>query len=180
MRERAARDAPHSALDTRHSVPPSVRPLRPEDAAAAHALLASAVDGTPYGESPLDALRAALGGGSDEARGMVAVRAGEVVGVALYGDVAGTIGAGRVHAVAVAAGARRQGVGARLCAEVAAALRTRGSRVVVAELPDDDVVAPLRALLTRAGFREESRVSDFYRDGVALVFLRLDLLPGTD
>jgi ribosomal protein S18 acetylase RimI-like enzyme len=31
------------------------------------------------------------------------------------------------------------------------------------------------ALLREHGFREEARVPDFYRDGVALTFLRLDL-----
>jgi hypothetical protein len=46
---------------------------------------------------------------------------------------------------------------------------------VVAELPDEEATIPGRALLARCGFREESRVPDFYREGVALVFLRLDL-----
>jgi ribosomal protein S18 acetylase RimI-like enzyme len=152
-----------------------IRPLGRADAGAAHELLASAVDSTPYGEAPLAALCAALAGESDETRGLVAVRGTEVLGAALYGDVAGAAGAGKVHAVVVARHARRQGVGTQLCAAVAAALRARGSRLVVAELPDDEVVAPLRALLTHVGFGEESRVSDFYRDGVALLVLRLDL-----
>jgi hypothetical protein len=46
---------------------------------------------------------------------------------------------------------------------------------LLAELPDDPAIGALFALLRKHGFREEARVPDFYRSGVALSFLRLSL-----
>jgi hypothetical protein len=42
----------------------------------------------------------------------------------------------------------------------------------MAELPDDPAIGSILALLRENGFREEARVRDFFRDGVALTFLR--------
>ena len=46
---------------------------------------------------------------------------------------------------------------------------------LLAEMPDDPALGTVLALLREHGFREEARVPDFYREGVALTFLRLDL-----
>ncbi len=56
-----------------------------------------------------------------------------------------------------------------------AELAERGARFVLAELPDDTPLAPIRELLHRCGFSEEARVPDYFADGVALTFLRCDL-----
>ena len=53
--------------------------------------------------------------------------------------------------------------------------RAFGARYVLAEMPDDPALGTVLALLREHGFREEARVPDFYREGVALTFLRLDL-----
>jgi hypothetical protein len=49
------------------------------------------------------------------------------------------------------------------------------ARLVVVELADHPTLAPAHHFLKEMGFREEARVADFYRDGVALLLLRLDL-----
>jgi ribosomal protein S18 acetylase RimI-like enzyme len=153
----------------------AIRPLREEDAPAARALLVSSLAGLPYAEAPLAALQLAASGASDEAHGLLAWSGGAPVGVALYGEVAGASGAGKLHVVAVAAEARRRGVATQLCGAATEELRARGARFVLGEIPDDHRVAPARGALVRLGFAEESRVPDFYEDGVALLFLRLDL-----
>jgi hypothetical protein len=45
----------------------------------------------------------------------------------------------------------------------------------MAELPDDPAIGSILTLLREHGFHEEARVPDFYRDGVALTFLRRKL-----
>jgi len=154
----------------------TTRPLTPADAPIANALLAEAFGETLHAESPRAALARALAGDAPaEARGIVAVLADAVVGVAVHGAVAGTIGAARLHAVAVASAVRRRGIGGALIAAAVAEQRRRGARLVVVECADADAFGAGRALLLRCGFLEESRIADYVRDGIGLSFLRLDL-----
>jgi ribosomal protein S18 acetylase RimI-like enzyme len=158
------------------AAPVTLQPLGAGQGGAARALARTELAGTPYGEGPLETLERVLGtGGDDEARSLVAVRGGELVGLVVYGLVAGAQGAGRLHLVLVTASARLAGVGLSLCDAAAEALRRDGARLVVAEVPDDAATAAGRELLRRAGFREEGRIPDFHRDGVALLLLRRDL-----
>jgi ribosomal protein S18 acetylase RimI-like enzyme len=55
------------------------------------------------------------------------------------------------------------------------AMRDDGARVVVAELPADEVIGDALTLLRANGFRQTGRIADYYRDGVALLFLRREL-----
>ena len=151
-----------------------IRALRNADAAAARRLLLAELGGTPYAEPALAGLGFALREATGEAAGLVADRSGEVVGVAVFGEIAGAIGAGRLHYV-TAAGALPDGVGRRLCEAALAELADRGARFVLAELPDDTLLTPMRELLQRCGFSEEARVPDYFSDGIALTFLRRDL-----
>jgi len=66
-------------------------------------------------------------------------------------------------------------VGQRIVRAVLDEARRDGARLVVAEIPDDPAVGQLRALLASVGFDEESRVPDYFRDGVALSLLRYEL-----
>jgi hypothetical protein len=91
--------------------------------------------------------------------------------------VSGTVGAARLHALVLDRGVDPDEVGARLTDAAAAALSADAARLLVAELPDDPALGPVPGVLARYGFREEGRVPDFYRDGVALSLLRLDLPP---
>ena len=140
-----------------------------------HELAAAELVQSPYGELPASALATALDDPTIEARGLVAVRGGEITGLVLFGTVAGAVGTGRLHLVAVSAAARLRGVASALIAEAVSRLRQEGARVVFAEMPDDPGFAPARALLLRERFIEEARVADFYRDGVALLVLRRDI-----
>src|SRR5690349_24962509 len=81
-------------------------------------LLADTSSGTAYRDVPRYFLRLALGGQSDESRAIVVERDGAVVGCALFGLVAGSLGTGRLHFVAVAASERRLGAGRALCEAV--------------------------------------------------------------
>lgn len=141
------------------------------DRAAMKELIANDVAGTPYAEAPFYFLGVALDGRAAESTGIVAERAGEVVGVVLYGEVAGSIGTGRIHFVGVGASSRLDAVGLHLFEAALDDLASRGTRLVVAEVPDDPVLASRRALLARTGFAEAARVPDYYRDGVALLIL---------
>lgn len=103
--------------------------------------------------------------------------AGAVTGFVLFGVVPGTLGAGRVRAVAVAPLARRRGVGRALLTAALSDLEARGARFALVELPDEPGMRFLAALLDACGFTEESRAADLVRDGVAMRYLRRDLSP---
>ena len=130
---------------------------------------------SPYAELPASALAAALAGESAEGRALVAESAGEMKGLVVFGMVAGAIGTGRVHLVAVPAAERLRGVGGALLVAAMERFRDDDVRVVFVEMPDDPSHAPTRSLLLREGFVEEARVADFFRDGVSLVLLRRDV-----
>lgn len=157
------------------STPPgaavTVRPAAVADRAALEAFIDRDTAGTAYADVPRYFLRLAFEARSSEARAAVAERNGEVIGFALYGDVAGSAGTARMHFISVAASARLRAVGRSLCAAAVADLVAGGARLVIAEVPDDPVLVSGRALLTRCGFAEEARVPDYYRDGVALLIL---------
>ena len=131
---------------------------------------------THYLAGALDALRSAVLAPSADARALAALRGERIEGVAVFGFFGGTSGAGRLQLVAVDLEARRAGGGAALVHNAVSALRRDGARFVLAELPDDSRALPgSRAFLESLGFREESRVDDFVRDGIALSFMRLEL-----
>jgi ribosomal protein S18 acetylase RimI-like enzyme len=98
-----------------------------------------------------------------------------VVGVAVFGLVAGAEGAGKMHGMAVAPEAQRQGVARALIEAFVEQLARRGARFVLVEFPDAAELAGGRTLLQHAKFAEESRVKDYFRDGIALVFLRRNI-----
>lgn len=152
-----------------------VRPLRAGDDAAAHALLAGEARGTPYMARLLEILEQALTGGDDEARGLVVERDGAIVALAVYGAVAGAVGAGKVHFLVGRAGDDAQDAATSLLRALEARAASAGARFLIAELPDDPAVAGLVAPLRRHGFHDVARVADFFSDGVDLLFLRLRL-----
>ncbi len=135
------------------------------------AFIAHDAAGTPYVEVPRYFLRLALEGRTAESRGIVADRDGEMLGFALYGDVAGAVGTGRIHFIGVTASSRLNAVGVSLCDAAVDDLAACGARIVVAELPDDPLLVSGRALFARCGFTEVGRVPDYYRDGIALIIL---------
>jgi hypothetical protein len=157
-----------------------LRPLVPADMSAARTLLAAVFGDSPYAERVLGLL--GLSAGDDpECRGLVAEAGGHLAGLSLFGLIAGTIGGGRVHVLESEAGPAPRGedvIRARLLDHVLGLLSQQGARYVLAELPDDPWFRAMRRSLVVAGFAEDARVNDLWRDGVALLFLRRDLHPG--
>lgn len=142
------------------------------DRAAMRGLVEHDVAGTPYAAVVAYFLDLATEGGETESRAIVADRGGEIVGFALFGEVAGAVGAGRMHFISVTASARLHAIGVGLCEAAVADLVSTGARLIIAELPDEALLSPGRALLARCGFSETARVADYYRDGVDLIILQ--------
>jgi len=135
-------------------------------------LLMGALGVTPYIDRAMEILQRAERGHDVEHRALVIARDGTVAALALFGAVAGAVGVSKLHAAIVAPSVSVADVGERIVSAVLDTTRHEGGRLIVAELPDDPVMNQARALLTSAGFEEEARVPDFYRDGVALTLMR--------
>lgn len=148
------------------------RPLQPEDSQATRVLLMGALGITPYIDRALEVLEHAERGNDPEHRALVIARDGTVAALALFGMIAGTARGARVHTAVLAPGIEIEDVGMRLMNAVASAARGSGADFLLAELPDDPALGTTLALLRQHGFRDEARVPDFFRDGVALTFLR--------
>lgn len=129
----------------------------------------------PYADPLLASLDAATRSGSEEYRGLVAHDGDRLVGVIVFGEIAGARGAGRISLLGVEANARGRGLGAALVHAALTHLRARGARFVVIELPEHPRLASALRLARRTGFFEEARVGDYVRDGVALLILRRNL-----
>jgi hypothetical protein len=153
----------------------SPRPFGSDDAVAARALVHAALGVTPYVDRVVELLGQAARGNDPEVRALVIERDGTVAGLVIFGLVAGASGAARLHALVLNGSVSADDVGGRLTRAAATAAADAGARLLLAELPDDPALGPVPAVLLRNGFREEGRVPDFFRDGVALSFLRRDL-----
>lgn len=150
------------------------RALSPDDHVAARVLLMGALGVTPYIDRALEVLqRAERSSGHDaEHRAVVIARDGTVAALALFGAVAGAVGVFKIHAAVLAPSVTADDVGERIVSAVVEEARADSMRLIVAELPDDPVMALVRTLLLSKGFAEEARVADYFRDGVALTLLR--------
>jgi ribosomal protein S18 acetylase RimI-like enzyme len=152
-----------------------VRPAREGDLAAAIALLEWELTKNPWMERTAELLTEAVRGKGREVIACVAEREGELVGFGVYGIVAGALGSGIIHAILVAPRSRRAGIGARILEYAVADLASRRMRVIFAEMPADPYLVRYRALLISHGFFEETRIEDYYRDGISQIVSRLDL-----
>ncbi len=167
---------PASAPDDGGYFVGSPRALNAADAAPARALVYAVLGVTPYVDRVVELLDDATRGNDPEARALVIERDGTIAGLAIYGLVAGAIGAAKLHAMVLDPGVSAEDVGGRLTAAAASAVTSSGGRLLIAELPDDPALGAVPSVLLRNGFREEARIADFFRDGVALTVLRRDLV----
>ena len=152
-----------------------LRAFAATDAPAVRALTAPAIEQLPWSEGARSAVDALVTERDADSRGLVATEGGHVVGLIIYGAVAGAVDTGRIQLVIVAPGARRRGTGARLVEGAIAALDAARIRLIFVELADDPaLVAGMRLLLT-CGFHVDARVPDYVRDGIDLVILRRDI-----
>jgi len=110
-----------------------------------------------------------------ESRALVIERDGTVAALALFGPVAGATDAWRVSMVLVTPRVELRDVGRAMIDGVVESVRSAGARLLVAELPADAVLGRSLSLLRANGFGQEARIPDFFREGVALLFLRREL-----
>ena len=140
-------------------------------------LVLAAFGMSPYAERALELLQLAGRGDDAECRGIVAEAkdgATRLRGLALYGTVAGTQGGAKLHLCesCCAEADRAARIRDSLIAAAVERLERVGARYVVAELPDDPWFSAMRQSLATAGFVEEGRVRDLWREGVDMIFLR--------
>ena len=150
------------------------RSLQPGDSEAVRALVWAALGVTPYVDRVAELLTTAERG-DPESRALVIERDGTVAALALYGPVAGAHGTWHLSMVLVAPSVDLREVGNAMLEGVTTHARQEGARLLVAELPADAVLGRTLTLLRANHFRQEGRIADFYRDGVALLFLRREL-----
>lgn len=150
------------------------RAITPEDAEPVHALVLGVLGVTPYVDRTLD-LVAAAARGDVEVRALLIARDGTVAALALFGPVAGANGAWQLHMLLTAAGIAAKDVGGALIDAALAEVRANGGRFLLAELPADPVIGSSLTLLRSRRFKQVGRIPDFYREGVALLFLRRDV-----
>ncbi len=153
---------------------PVVHPARESDLAAVLELVAAEKAGNPWLERIPELVEQAIRERSDEYQMCVAELSGEFAGCGIYGSVAGTIGTAILYFVGVERRARETGTGDAIVVHVLSDLMTKATRLVVAEIPGHESFNTYRSLLEAHGFVEESRIEDYYRDGVPLVHYRLD------
>lgn len=147
-----------------------LRPLMPDDADAAHALVVARLAGTRYEARALEQLDVALTFEDPEYMALLAAdpESRQLAGLVIFGAVAGVKQVTKIHALL----GDDEGTCAALAMAVRAVASESGERMVVAELPDDpknfrDAIAALR----ESGFGDEGRVDDFVADGLGLRFL---------
>ena len=148
--------------------------MSPEDAEPVRALVLGALGITPYVDRSLE-LVAAAERGDPEVRALVIARDGTVAALALFGPISGASGAWHLSLLLTAAGIEARHVGIPLINATLGEVRISGGRFLLAELPADPVFGSALTLLRKNGFRQEGRIPDFFRDDVALLFLRRNL-----
>lgn len=113
--------------------------------------------------------------GEADSDALIMERDATVAALALFGPVAGARDVWRLHTILLAPRIAAHDVGSTIVDAVVQRARARGARMLVAELPADPGYGDSLPLLRASDFAQEGRITDFYRDGVALLFLRRDL-----
>jgi hypothetical protein len=146
-----------------------VRPLMPTDAGSARGLIGDVYRGSAYLERVTEVLESALQFEDPEFLCLLAAadEAGPPDGLVLFGTILGARLATKVHAVV----SRDPRVQLALVDAVRETCLRSGERLVLCELPDDSPFDVSAIALVARGFREEGRVDDLVREGVALRLL---------
>ena len=138
----------------------------PDDADAARRTIADQFRGTPYLARMREVLESALRFEDPEFLCLLACSGERTTpsGLVLFGTVLGARLATKVHAVA----APDPRVQVALLDAVRETCERSRERLVVCELPHDAPFDVTGVALVASGYREEGRIDDFVRDGVAL------------
>ena len=140
----------------------------PDDADAARAFVRLQLAGTRYRARLEEQLESALQFEDPEYMALLALDDDEtLLALALFGTVAGARHCVKLHAIV---GIEERAM-TTLVAGIAHLCDHSGERLIVCELPDDVPWDRGAAVLLANGYREEGRVPDYLRDGVALRLL---------
>lgn len=150
------------------------RAITVADAEGVRALVLASLGITPYVDRVMELVERAERG-DPEVKSLVIERDGTVAALALFGAVAGTRGTWKLHTMLLAERVHPREVGAAMLQSVVAAARDGGARLLTAELPGDPVVGKVLSFLRASSFKQEGRIPDFFRDDVALLFLRREI-----
>ncbi|HEY8166896.1 MAG TPA: GNAT family N-acetyltransferase [Gemmatimonadaceae bacterium] len=153
----------------------TIRRIQAEDLSGAIRLVQSEAASNEWLDDIPEMLEAAVSGDGRELRAVCIREREQVIGVGLFGSIAGTIGTAAIHAILVAPQERGRGFGSQIARFIRDDLQAIGARLIIAELPDDHRVSEYRAILWGIGLKEESRIPDYYSDGISLLQMRLDL-----
>jgi hypothetical protein len=148
----------------------------PVDAGTARALVGNVFRGTAYLERMNEVLESALKFEDPEFLCLLAAPDEDAppIGLVLFGTILGAKLATKVHAVV----SLDPIVQLALVDAVRETCERSGERLVISELPNDPPFDISAIALAARGFREEGRVEDLVRDGVALRLLVWR--PGTE
>jgi hypothetical protein len=141
----------------------------PADADAARAFVSEHFAGTRYRTRALEILESALQFDDPEYMALLAhdEPGALLVGLALFGTVAGARSVVKVHGLV----GRDLSAATALLDAIRETSEHSGERMIVCEIPEDEPFTVAAAALAAAGFTEEGRVPDFVQDGVALRLL---------
>lgn len=150
------------------------RPIAQGDASGVRALVLASLGVTPYVDREMELVELAERGDA-EVRSLVIERDGTVAALALFGPVAGAQGTWKLYSLLMAERVEPRQVGGILIDAVVAVVKNEHGRLLTAEMPADPVIGKSLTLLRARGFRQEGRIPDFFRDDVALLFLRREM-----
>jgi hypothetical protein len=154
-----------------------LRALGAADQPSCLALAEAVLVNTDYLSRTREILNAACAGHPEwRATGAFHPATGAFAAVAAFGPVAGAEGPWRLGALLFAREAARREVADPLILDLVATAQHAGARLLMAELPADEAIGFSISALRANGFRQEARIPDFYRDGIAQLFLRRDLM----
>ena len=148
--------------------------MLPADAEGVRALVMASLGVTPYVDRVMELVTQSERG-DPEVQSLVIERDGTVAALALFGPIAGTQGTWKLHSLLLAERVDPRRVGVSIVDAVVATLRRDGGRLLVAELPADPAIGKVLSLLRALEFDQDGRIPDFFRDDVALLFLRRDM-----
>lgn len=161
-------------MQTRADKTVVVRPAREEDLAASLRLIEEAQRRNQWLEPIPEILTSAIRGTAENTWACVAISEVDCVGVGVYGSVAGTVGTAAVQAIVTGTDPGSGSVALAILGYILDLLKRHGTRLATAELPEVSSLNHYRLLLQACGFVQESRIEDYYSDGVSLLHYRFD------
>lgn len=151
----------------------SIRPIRRGDREGIEGLLNRAAEFTrEEAACALELVDCALERGNDDGDYSVHCaesQEGGIVGFACYGKTPLTRGTYDLYWIAIDPARRRGGLGRRMLAYIEDILRAGGARLLVAETSSQAAYTQARSFYAKEGFRDESRIGDYYAPGDDLV-----------